>query len=286
MSKQFAAGGQKKKIFVLGWGLLIFYLFLAMMTGLNYAAASDEPIKMNFQVVIPGLSKTIPIDQNSISQYISAIFDFATYGAIILAVVVMMVGGFLWLTSGGNQERAGNGKAYIASALSGLVLVMFSITLLNFVNPDLVKLKPIPVYKTGEIANCCAANTGPFSGFQIKESGVIKNTCNVPADQKLEYEKTYGTITDCGNNKTCGKFTKETTFSCKSNVPGCCLIKDKPGNGRVCYDNTTEIQCDNYLSHELGTTWTKELSIGKYCEELKQPAGPSFYKCRLKDDNK
>ena len=85
-----------------------------------------------------------------IGDYIGEIFNYVVAVAGILAVVVMMFGGFLWLMSGGNQERAANGKAYIASALSGLVLVLFSYTLLNFVNPDLVKLEPIPVYKTGE----------------------------------------------------------------------------------------------------------------------------------------
>jgi len=250
MSRQSAPGGQKKKILFFGLFIIIFCAFFFLTIGQNDARAGDGTLEMKFQVEIPGLSKSLKIDQSSIGQYISAIFDFATAAAGILAVVVMMFGGFLWLMSGGNQERAANGKAYIASALSGLVLVLFSCTLLNFVNPDLIKLKPIPVYKTGETANCCAANTGPFSGFQIKENGEIKNTCDISKEENNKYEKN-GDIKTCQNNEICIIKFNEKTYSCVNSTDiGCCTFKRNSLQKK--YPNYTYPQCANTYKMETG----------------------------------
>ncbi len=93
-----------------------------------------------------------------IGDYISAIFSYGVGLAAVLAVIMIMVGGFLWLTSGGSPDRVGKAKEFISSALLGLVLALLSFVILYTVNPRLVALESIGVSKVG--GGSTTASTG------------------------------------------------------------------------------------------------------------------------------
>lgn len=80
-----------------------------------------------------------------LAQYVSAIYKYALGIASIMAVVAVMVGGIMYLTSAGSAGRIDEAKKIIFGAISGLVIIIFSYVLLNLVNPELVKLTPIRV---------------------------------------------------------------------------------------------------------------------------------------------
>lgn len=84
-----------------------------------------------------------------IGQYISSLYIFGVYAATILSAIVIMVAGFLWLTSGGNTNQIGSARSYISGALLGLMLMLGSYTVLRLVNPNLVQFTAlrIPVLK-------------------------------------------------------------------------------------------------------------------------------------------
>ena len=91
-----------------------------------------------------------------IADYIQAIYKYAIGVVAILATVVMMIGGVVWITAGGNQNRVGEAKQYISGSLTGLVLVFCSYMILNTINPDLVKFKPVGIKTVNEIiTGCC-----------------------------------------------------------------------------------------------------------------------------------
>ncbi len=85
-----------------------------------------------------------------IGDYISAIFSYGVGLAAVLAVIMIMVGGFLWLTSGGSPDRVGKAKEFISSALLGLVLALLSFVILYTINPRLVALEGLWVDKVGQ----------------------------------------------------------------------------------------------------------------------------------------
>jgi hypothetical protein len=74
------------------------------------------------QVPIPG-GPSGTIDQNSIGRYISAIYRYGIGIVGILATVIMMVGGIIWITAGGSSEKIGSAKAWIGGALTGLIRI-------------------------------------------------------------------------------------------------------------------------------------------------------------------
>ncbi len=124
--------------------------------------ASSPPITNpfnNLNVTIPGLDKisaqSAPTCQGTgdnqsckfpwIAQYIAAIYNYAIGIVGIVAVIVMMVGGFLWLTAGGNAGQITEAQNWIKASVVGLVIALSSYVILDQISPALVFLKPITV---------------------------------------------------------------------------------------------------------------------------------------------
>jgi len=87
----------------------------------------------------------------TIGEYIQAIYNYAIGIVGILAAVVLMFGGVIWLTAGGSQEKVKEAKAWIGASLSGLILLLGSYMILNTINPDLVSFKELYVPKVEKI---------------------------------------------------------------------------------------------------------------------------------------
>jgi len=153
-------------------------LFLPIM------ALGADDITFTPQVTIPGTSdfanqKEIIVSDSLIGDYISAFFNFAVPGTAILAVVMMMYGGVIWLTSGGSTERISQAKQYVSGAISGMVLLLASYLILNTVSPDLVSLqfptivspeKPAPKLPVPDI--CCYTAGGGFTIMPVQKNKV------------------------------------------------------------------------------------------------------------------
>lgn len=51
----------------------------------------------------------------------------------IIAVIIILVGGFLWMTSGGNEEKVKKAKKVLTSGVIGLVIVIAAFSIAQFV---------------------------------------------------------------------------------------------------------------------------------------------------------
>ncbi len=78
-----------------------------------------------------------------LAQYISGIQKYALGIIGIIAVIVLMIGGILWLTAAGNQSQIGQAKKMIASSLVGVFLLFGSYLILSLINQNMVNLKGI-----------------------------------------------------------------------------------------------------------------------------------------------
>jgi hypothetical protein len=112
-----------------------------------------------------------------IGQYILGIYNYGLAIAGILAAIVLMAGGVLWLVSGGDASKVTQAKELIGGSVVGLVILASSYIILTQVNPDLGKFKAITVgtikkaYLTDHeavsgnpyAAECAAAKNGDLS---------------------------------------------------------------------------------------------------------------------------
>jgi len=80
-----------------------------------------------------------------LSQYILALYNYGLSVAGILAAIVLMAGGLLWLVSGGDASRVTQAKELITGSVVGLVILACSYIILTQINPDLVELYPITI---------------------------------------------------------------------------------------------------------------------------------------------
>jgi len=80
-----------------------------------------------------------------LGDYISVLYQYGVGLAAVLAAVMIMVGGFIWLMSAGSPDKVGKAKDFIISALTGLFLALFSFMILATINPRLTKLEPLEV---------------------------------------------------------------------------------------------------------------------------------------------
>lgn len=72
--------------------------------------------------------------------YIRNFYFFSIGAAMLVATILMMVGGVIWLTSAGNQGRIAKAKEFIINPLIGVILLIAAYVILQIINPKLVAL--------------------------------------------------------------------------------------------------------------------------------------------------
>jgi Zn-dependent protease with chaperone function len=87
--------------------------------GLNYGAAT-------------GLGST------DVRTTIAMIIKVAMGLLGIVAVVIILIGGFKWMTAGGNEEQVGEAKKWIFSGVIGLAIILSAYALASFIINQLV----------------------------------------------------------------------------------------------------------------------------------------------------
>lgn len=111
----------------------------------------------NFEVKIPGmerLSDPVPCPDDPtkycvkwLGEYTVGIYQYAIGIIGILAAIVIMIGGVIWLLAGGNSSKIGEAKKWIGGSIGGLVIALASYTILYQINPNLTIFKPLKITK-------------------------------------------------------------------------------------------------------------------------------------------
>ena len=153
-------------VFIIQMILLLVMLFLPKesqavdfipQVGIDQEFQKGESVSAGQEVEITKDGKKIKVIRSDLlPKYIRSIYGYAVGVVGILAAVVLMFGGVLWLTAGGNAERVTNAKSWIGASLTGLVLVLCSYLILSTINLGLVSFKPIEVEIASKIiTGCC-----------------------------------------------------------------------------------------------------------------------------------
>ncbi|MEA1962892.1 MAG: pilin, partial [Patescibacteria group bacterium] len=237
------------KKFIKILSLIIFaQIFCCAVFLIPISVDAIDPYK--FQIPIGDLDKITFEEEGTtkpIADYIQAIYKYAIGVVAILATVVMMIGGVVWITAGGNQGRVGEAKQYISGALTGMVLVFCSYMILNTINPDLVKLKTVGIKSISK-------NTK--SGCCTYESVISTSPLKTKITCRHISEKT------CTSNS--GSYTANAKCSTSVTPPVCIEITsdDDTGIKGCCsYTFSEQIRCRNNYTEEK-------------CEEKYEAASP------------
>lgn len=104
------------------------YIVAAMTASKAQAAAS-----IDFPSTFAGLSsQDLKVTIGNIVQIVLGFLG-------ILTVLIILLGGFQWMTSGGNEDKIGQAKKMISSGVVGLVIVLAAYAIAGFVVNNLAK---------------------------------------------------------------------------------------------------------------------------------------------------
>lgn len=193
---------------------IICLVFLLMAPVASQAA--EKKIDFKQQVEMPGYTfDSASKSTINIANYIRAIYKYAIGIVGILAAVILMVGGIIWLTAGGNASMVTEAKAWITASITGLVLALCSYFILATVNPNLVNFKITEIETIEKLKIATDAGIKEVEKEMIKEKvspAIKKATIEAIQTQSLTsgccfYEKSKKCIdevlkTDCSNQQT------------------------------------------------------------------------------------
>lgn len=126
-------------------------------TGTGIRAADLTPVTPELSVPIPGLTFRPAYNEGNdvvvpyLADYISAVYKYLLGISTLVAIIVVIYGGFLYLL-GQTVGSAKTGTALIKDALAGLVILYSSYLILYLINPNLVSLQPIRLTRINSVA--------------------------------------------------------------------------------------------------------------------------------------
>ena len=89
-------------------------------------------------VGINEVEDSIKLGNKDPRETVGQIINVAMLFLGIIAVGIILVGGFKWMTAGGNEEKVGEAKKLMGSGVIGLVIVLASWGIAKFVLEQLV----------------------------------------------------------------------------------------------------------------------------------------------------
>lgn len=137
----------------------------ALTTGA--ATATEKPIELAperleryapvLEITIPDLHFASSITGQAVSgghvyvipyiaNYINAVYKYLLGAGALLAIVLLMWGGFQWMVSAGNATTVNSAKTTMLQASLGLLLLFGAFTILYIINPDLTTLTPLRIF--------------------------------------------------------------------------------------------------------------------------------------------
>ncbi len=78
--------------------------------------------------------------KTDLSGFVSTFFQVGLGVAGGIVLLLLVYGGFLFLTSAGNQETVQQAKEIITSAITGLILIIFAVLILRVILSDILKI--------------------------------------------------------------------------------------------------------------------------------------------------
>jgi hypothetical protein len=110
--------------------MLVITLLAASPLILGHAGVAHAQLNKNFQC---DASTGLRCTETSVPQIFKTIINWALGIAFGVAVIFLSIGGFRYITAGGNEESAEKGKSSVINALIGIVIIVLSYVIVNVV---------------------------------------------------------------------------------------------------------------------------------------------------------
>ena len=126
--------------------LIVVTLVFSIFTSVAFAQSSGETVGPNeacpdgyikIGAPAPGEPNCLP-KETAFSDYVGMIYNLAITLSVILATIMVIYGGYRYMTSSGNPETLAEAKDIITGAIVGLILLVLAALVLRTISPDIV----------------------------------------------------------------------------------------------------------------------------------------------------
>lgn len=194
-------------------------------------------------------SATGKMESDLLGRYLLSIINYALAAVAIVATVVLMGGGLLWLTSRGDSGQISKAKGLIGGSLTGMILLLCSWIILNTINPELTKFQSIDTKllktKAYNVLSCCHPEKG-----LIETRVEIKNGKKIALEGENKGKEVScpgGIQPECNSPQVCVKYGKANLFACVDDLVCCqCSWQTAGLQNNVCQYNHTVESCRKY----------------------------------------
>ena len=136
-----------------------------------FAHAVTPPLTYTPLATIPKVTDTAQPSSDFIA-YLKGVFNLAIMGSGVLAVLMIVYGGFIYATTDAFQKKE-EGRGYMTNALYGLAVVYSSYLFLRTLNPDLVNLDIIIGQQSLPSQSVASQFTSPEDAqIKISDAGI------------------------------------------------------------------------------------------------------------------
>lgn len=91
------------------------------------------PLAASAQLSIENIGGTLGLGSADLKQTVINIIQWFLGLLGLVAIVMILYGGFTWMTAGGNEDKIDTAKQIISAAAIGLVIVLISWAIVTFV---------------------------------------------------------------------------------------------------------------------------------------------------------
>lgn len=284
----------KKIIFIFG------FLFLISIAQPISAAIEVDDVKFTPQIGIPGSEfqqgeavevgrvsvkgENKVLTANLISRYVNSFYSWGLSILGILAVLMLMTGGILWLTSRGDNGQIEKAKKMISGSLFGSLLLLGAWFILNTINPDLVKpasidvvlVNPKIISERNSCGNKVSKETCESESWCVWTNGECLDRVGNCADKKEDTENPTRAVCCCQQANGVYVNCKWGTYYGNPYQNYCISCGDN-------YTNTSNSYCEGGSP----STNPEENKAELYCEGywcLRDSIFTKFWSCSQKED--
>lgn len=133
----------KKKIL----SLFIISLFLVPFLGLANGASAGDPFGLDYvdNEAVVGADNTINLGQRDPRTMVAQLINVVLTLLGIVAVVIVLLGGFKWMTAAGNEDKVSEAKKLLGAGVIGLVIILSAWGISRFILNELMGATGIDV---------------------------------------------------------------------------------------------------------------------------------------------
>lgn len=187
---------------------IIVILFLLVFLSLPFFASAQTTGPFNYVPLekIPGSDKETS-GVTDFYTYVSAIYKFGIWAVGIVALFMLVFGGYTYITSAGNNSSMETAKKIITDAIVGIIMALTAYLLLYVINPDLVRMKKlapvagipgaqVPVTPVPGVPGVCNSTTSGTCGVSAMQSSCFASVAEQASAICMQESSGRATITN------------------------------------------------------------------------------------------